>query len=57
MDVSPVNGRRPVSSSKARIPTAYRSLRGSAGSPRICSGARYWTVPVTVPAWVVVPSA
>ena len=52
-EVSPVNGGDPVSSSNITTPSAYRSVRGSAGSPWICSGARYWTVPVTVPsAWL-----
>ena len=47
----------PVNSSYVTMPSEYRSLRGSAGSPRICSGARYCTVPVTVPACVWRPSA
>ena len=57
-EVSPENGGFPVSSSNITTPVAYRSVRGSAGSPWICSGARYWTVPVTVPsAWLMLASA
>ncbi len=55
--VSPVNGSRPVSSSYVTMPSEYRSERGSAGSPRICSGDRYCTVPCTPPACVALPSA
>ena len=55
--VSPVNGSVSVSSSKPTMPSEYRSERGSAGSPRICSGARYCTVPVTAPARVFFASA
>ena len=44
------NGRRPVSSSKATQPSAYRSLASVAGSPRACSGAMYPELPRIVPA-------
>ena len=37
--VSAAKGRRPVSSSNATTPSAYRSVAGVAGSPRACSGA------------------
>src|SRR5918996_2047440 len=57
-EVSPLNGTWPVNSSYNTIPVAYRSVRGSAAWPSICSGARYWTVPVTVPgAWLMRESA
>ena len=39
----------PVSSSNATTARAYRSEAGVAGLPSACSGARYPTVPRTVP--------
>ena len=43
------NGRRPVNSSKATQPSAYRSLAPVAGLPRACSGAMYPELPRIVP--------
>ncbi len=47
--VSPLNARRPASISYSMHPRAKMSLRGSADSPRTCSGDMYPTVPSTVP--------
>ena len=44
----PENGNSPVAISKNISPSAYRSLRLSAGLPRICSGETYCGVPSTL---------
>ena len=49
---SPRNGGRPQSISYITAPSAYRSERGSGSRPSACSGARYATVPSTVPSVV-----
>ena len=45
----PVNGSRPVASSKAITPRAYTSVRASMGPSSHCSGAMYSGVPMMTP--------
>ena len=54
--VSPVNGCAPVSISYSRTPAAYTSVRASLEPLTTSSGARYATVPNTVPVVVDVTS-
>src|SRR2546427_7465795 len=46
--VRPSNGRRPEAASYRTTPSAQRSLRWSAASPRRISGAMYGKVPLTL---------
>ena len=50
--VLPSNAVRPVSISNSSAPNAKMSVRASASSPSICSGAMYWNVPRIVPCTV-----
>ena len=47
--VFPLNGGFPTMSLYKRMPTAYTSTLASRPRPRICSGAMYAGVPMTVP--------
>ena len=51
-DTTASNGRWAVAISYSTAPAAQISVRGSAGSPRNCSGAMYGSVPVTSCDWV-----
>ena len=53
--VSPVaarNGAPPISISYIKAPSAYTSVRASAGRPSTCSGAMYSGVPIVMPGLV-----
>ena len=49
---SPLNRRRPVSTSCSTMPQAKMSMRLSTSLPAVCSGAMYANLPLRVPRWV-----
>src|SRR5712692_10099728 len=51
-ELSPRNGRRPLSASYRTLPRANKSVWAVMSPLRICSGAMYGTVPTTCPALV-----
>ena len=51
-DDPPPNGRSPAAISYSTMPSEKMSVRGSSGSPSICSGDMYGIVPTIMPAFV-----
>ena len=49
---SATNGLRPETHSYPTTPSEYTSPAGVVSCPMACSGAMYWAVPTTIPAWV-----